>query len=60
MRTFIVRVHEDTAAAMAPLGVLRGVVDEVATGQRMPFRSADELISVLAAAVRPPGQQEAQ
>jgi hypothetical protein len=39
---------------------LRGVVDEVATGQRMAFRSADELISVLAAAVRPSGQQEAQ
>ena len=60
MRTFIVRVHEDTAAATAPPGALRGVVDEVATGQRMAFRSADELISVLAAAVRPPRQQEAQ
>lgn len=60
MRTFIVRVHEDTAAAIAPQGVLRGVVDEVATGQQMAFRSADELISVLAAAVRPAGQQEAQ
>jgi hypothetical protein len=60
MRTFIVRVHEDTAAATAHQSALRGVVDEVATGQRMAFRSADELISVLAAAVRPSGQQEAQ
>jgi hypothetical protein len=40
--------------------MLCGVIDEVATGQRMAFRSADELISVLAAAVRPSGQQEAQ
>jgi hypothetical protein len=59
MRTFIVRVHEDTANTPSP-DALRGVVDEVATGQRMAFRSADELISVLAAAVRPAGQQEAQ
>ncbi len=59
MRTFIVRVHEDSAAT-PPQDALRGVVDEVATGQRMAFRSADELISVLAAAVRPAGQQEAQ
>jgi hypothetical protein len=66
MRTFIVRIHEDAAAAMTPPEVLRGVIDEVATGQRMAFRSADELISVLATAVRAPGdprpagQQEAQ
>jgi hypothetical protein len=61
MRTFIVRIHEDTAATVPPLDVLRGVIDEVASGQRMAFRSADELISVLAAAVRTPaGQQETQ
>jgi len=59
MRTFIVRVHEDTAATPQK-DALRGVVDEVATGQRMAFRSGDELISVLAAAVRPAGKQEAQ
>jgi hypothetical protein len=59
MRTFIVRIYEDTAAAAEPLGVLRGVIDEVASGQRMAFRSAGELISVLATAVRAPaGQQE--
>lgn len=61
MRTFIVRIHEDTAGANPPLGVLRGVIDEVARGQRMAFRSADELISLLAAAVRTPaGQRETQ
>lgn len=58
MRTFIVRIYSGTAAATAPLGVLRGVIDEVASGQRMAFRSADELISALAAAVRTPAEQQ--
>jgi hypothetical protein len=61
MRTFIVRIHEDTAAVMPLPGVLRGVIDEVATGERIAFRDAGELISVLTAAVRTPaGQRETQ
>jgi hypothetical protein len=51
MRTFIVRV-QDAAAGVTPREPLRGVVDEVATGQRVAFRSSEELIVVLAAALR--------
>lgn len=60
MRTFIIRLHEDTGdsgrtSAAGPR--LRGVVDEVATGLRATFRNDHELVTALAAAVAagPPG-----
>jgi hypothetical protein len=54
MRTFIVRFHEDTASDAAR-GRMRGVVDEVATGRRVAFRSSEELLTALAAALRADG-----
>ena len=49
MRTFIVRVREarggDDWGGTTPR--LRGVVDEVATGLRVTFRDAQELITAL-------------
>lgn len=59
MRTFIVRLQEDTAGrrpdAAAPR--LRGFVDEVASGLRATFRDEQELLTALAVAlaVDPPG-----
>jgi hypothetical protein len=50
MRTFIVRFHEDTTTDAAR-GRMRGVVDEVATGRRVTFRSSEELLTALAAAL---------
>jgi len=50
MRAFIVRFHEDTTADAAR-GRMRGVVDEVATGRRVTFRSSEELLAALAAAL---------
>ena len=54
MRTFIIRVQEETGASLeaaAPAMPLRGFVDEVATGLRATFRSERELVTALAAAV---------
>ncbi len=50
MRTFIVRFHEDTTEDAAR-GRMRGVVDEVATGRRVTFRSSEELLTALSAAL---------
>jgi hypothetical protein len=50
MRTFIVRFHEDTTGDAAR-GRMRGVVDEVATGRRLTFRSSEELLTELQAAL---------
>ena len=52
MRTYVVRLADladrppDPAVAEP---MLRGVVDDVRTGERTPFRSTEELMSLLAA-----------
>ncbi|HEX9065047.1 MAG TPA: hypothetical protein VF843_08050 [Streptosporangiaceae bacterium] len=55
MRTFIVRLAEDASECRPGGGTgrprLRGVVDEVATGQRTTFRDDQELVTALAAAL---------
>ena len=57
MRTFIIRLQEDTARSGASAPRLCGVVDEVATGLRARFRSDSELVAALMAAAGggPPG-----
>ena len=59
MKTFVVRLHEGTGSdpAGADTPQLRGVVDEVATGLRVTFRSELELVAALKAAIGtgPPG-----
>src|SRR5579875_2833824 len=52
MRTFILRLQEDTARDGGP-GSLRGLVDEVATGRQVTFRSDRELVAALLAAMAP-------
>ena len=54
MHSFVVRVHEtrgtafgSASEAFADAGQLRGVLEAVATGERRPFRSADELVCAL-------------
>ena len=52
MRTYVVRLADLSApppgSAPAPADpTLRGVVDDVRTGERMPFRSTEELVSLL-------------
>jgi hypothetical protein len=52
VRTFIVRLQEDSGAdAGADALRLRGFVDEVATGLRATFRTDQELVTALAAAL---------
>lgn len=55
MKTFVVRLHEDPGSADIPR--LCGVVDEVATGLSVTFRSERELVAALKAAMGtdPPG-----
>ena len=59
MQTFVVRLHEDAGSdpAGADIPRLCGVVDEVATGLRVTFRSEIELVAALKAAMGtdPPG-----
>lgn len=50
MRTYVVRLADLSAPppGSAPADpTLRGVVDDVRTGERMPFRSTEELVSLL-------------
>ena len=53
MRTYVVRLAD---LAAPPPGrdrtepMLRGVVDDVRTGERTPFRSTEELVSLLTSA----------
>lgn len=52
MRTYVVRLADLAAPppgrAMAE-PMVRGVIDDVRTGERTPFRSTEELISLLTA-----------
>jgi hypothetical protein len=57
MRTYVVRLADLAAPPPGPDRVepmLRGVVDDVRTGERTPFRSTEELLAVL---VDSPGEQ---
>lgn len=57
MESFVVRVWvpgEDEGAGDD--GDLRGVVEQVATGEADPFHSAEELAAILWARTRPEGQ----
>ena len=47
METFVVRVYRPDAAAVDPTD-LRGVVDEVASGESATFRGSEELLRILA------------
>jgi hypothetical protein len=47
MRSFVVRIWEDEHGAAA----LRGVVDDIATGQRMAFHAGPALLDALASAL---------
>lgn len=50
MRTYVVRLADLSAPPAGPPPAeptLRGVVDDVRTGERTPFRSAEELVSLL-------------
>jgi hypothetical protein len=46
VRTFILRLQDERGDRVMA-SRLRGVVDEVATGSRVTFRSADELVRAL-------------
>ena len=48
MRTFVVRL-QDARARDAEPAALRGVAHEIATGRRVTFTSAAELVKMLAA-----------
>ena len=52
MKSFVVRIPDEGDAS----GSLRGVVDDVSTGERTTFRDARELLAVLAAGVVGAGQ----
>jgi len=57
MRTYVVRLADPVPPPPGPGAaepMLRGVVDDVRTGERTPFRSTEELLSVL---VDSPGEQ---
>ncbi|GAB3252259.1 hypothetical protein [Nocardioides dilutus] len=51
MKTYVVRLAElapaPDRAPPEPPATLRGVVDEVATGTRIPFRTTEELVALL-------------
>lgn len=56
MRTYVVRLADLSAPPPGPPPgpppaepTLRGVVDDVRTGERTPFRSTEELVSLLGA-----------
>jgi hypothetical protein len=54
VRTFIVRLQDEAAGRPGdPAPRLCGVVDEVSTGMRAMFRSDQELVAALIAAVGP-------
>ena len=56
MRTYVVRLaalSPPPAEADAAEPALCGVVDDVQSGERTPFRSAEELLGVLRAAGAP-------
>jgi hypothetical protein len=53
MRTYVVRLADLSAPPPGPPqaeSTLRGVVDDVRTGERTPFRSTEELVSLLGSA----------
>jgi hypothetical protein len=61
VRTFIVRLQHDGGGGDRHGGEvppLRGVVDEVATGLRVTFRSAAELVTALTAALAADARRE--
>jgi hypothetical protein len=47
MQTFVVRVYRSGQPDSPEADPLRGVVEEVATGQQATFRSCTELLSIL-------------
>lgn len=61
MESFVVRVWvpgEDDGAGDD--GDLRGVVETIATGEANPFRSAEELTTILRARSKPEGGAKSQ
>jgi hypothetical protein len=57
VKTFVVRIAPVETGATD--GQLRGVVDEISSGRRTPFRTTAELISLLSALNRVGGQPNA-